>query len=220
MNFSRTLCVLGRALDQDDGLGVYAQNLLRELFELDPATRYVLILRTPKHASRFQAFGNVETWVMPARFKAWWDHVVVATAARRANADFIFNSKFSLFLLSRRLGVFVLHRSDWYVDPHHYQWWDNLYIRMMLPVYFRKSAGVCPEEAGGAALLAVPDDPDALAEAMLELTRSRAARERLREAGLRRVRGFSWCLVAERTLEAFDRVRPAARAVHRRAEVG
>jgi glycosyltransferase involved in cell wall biosynthesis len=56
-----------------------------------------------------------------------------------------------------------------------------------------------PEACGGAALLADPDEPDAFAEALL-----RAAgpeRERLRAAGLERVKGLTW----ERTAELADR---------------
>jgi glycosyltransferase involved in cell wall biosynthesis len=56
-----------------------------------------------------------------------------------------------------------------------------------------------PEACGGAALLADPDDPDSFAEALL-----RAAgpeRERLRAAGLERVRGLTW----DRTAELADR---------------
>lgn len=36
--------------------------------------------------------------------------------------------------------MFVLHGSDWYVNPGNYTWWDNLYIRVMLPIYCRKAA--------------------------------------------------------------------------------
>ncbi len=56
-----------------------------------------------------------------------------------------------------------------------------------------------PEACGGAALLADPDDPDSFADALL-----RAAgpdRERLRAAGLQRVRSLTW----DRTAEVADR---------------
>ena len=36
----RTIGIMGRLLDQDDGLGVYGMQLLRELMRLDPHTRY------------------------------------------------------------------------------------------------------------------------------------------------------------------------------------
>jgi len=33
----------------------------------------------------------------------------------------------------------VQQGSDWYVNPQNYPWWDNLYIRMMLPLYSWKA---------------------------------------------------------------------------------
>src|SRR5690606_9189996 len=60
-------------------------------------------------------------------------------AARREDADLIFNPKFSLPLLSRRPATFVLQSSDWYLNPQNYPWWDNMYIRLMLPLYMRKA---------------------------------------------------------------------------------
>ena len=138
-SFNRTICVMGRALDQMDGLGVYSSTLLRHVLERDPQTRYLILLRTDKNASLFREFENAETRVIPTRSKVWWDQVVVPLAARRAHADLIFNPKFSVPLFSRRPSVFVLHGSDWFVNPKNYKWWDNLYIRLILPLYLRKA---------------------------------------------------------------------------------
>jgi glycosyltransferase involved in cell wall biosynthesis len=135
----RTIAVMGRLLDQDDGLGVYGFNLLRELLRLDPHTRYVILLDSPRSAHLFGDAGNAEAWVMPARYKLYWDQVVVPLAARRCAADLIFNPKFSIPLLSGRPCVFVQQGSDWYVNPRNYPWWDNLYIRLMLPLYSLKA---------------------------------------------------------------------------------
>jgi glycosyltransferase involved in cell wall biosynthesis len=135
----RTICIMGRLLDQDDGLGVYSSNLLRRLFDLDRHSRYLVLLRSDKCARQFESYPNVRTRVIPSRSKLWWDQVVVPIAARRAGADIIFNPKFSLPLLSRIPGVFVLHGSDWYVNPGNYTRWDNIYIRIMMPVYCRKA---------------------------------------------------------------------------------
>src|SRR5262249_36419962 len=63
----------------------------------------------------------------------------VPRAARRAKADIIFNPKFSIPLLTGKPTVFVLQGSDWYVNPENYRWWDNLYIRAMLPIYSAKA---------------------------------------------------------------------------------
>ena len=136
----RVICVMGRPADQDDGIGVYTSQLLRNMLTLDPKSRYVILLRTPKHEHLFDEFPNAEIRVLPARTKTWWDQVTVPLAASREKADIIFNPKFSLPLFSGRPRVFVLHGSDWYVNPGNYTWWDNLYIRMMLPVYCAKAA--------------------------------------------------------------------------------
>jgi len=136
----RTICVMGRPLDQDDGIGVYTSNLLRNMLELDPESRYVILLRTGKHARAFDEYPNAEIKVIPSRWKLWWDQVTVARQARRLRADILFNPKFSLPLLSKTPGVFVLHGSDWFVNPGNYTWWDNIYIRIMLPLYCSKAA--------------------------------------------------------------------------------
>lgn len=135
----RTIGIMGRQLDQDDGLGVYAYYLLREIFRLDPASDYVIFLNTPKCADKFVEFPNVRTCVAPARSKLYWDQVVVPRLARKFDVDLIFHAKFSIPLFTRRPCVFVQQGSDWFVNPRNYPWWDNLYIRLMLPVYSWKA---------------------------------------------------------------------------------
>ena len=135
----RTIGIMGRVLDQRDGLGLYCINLLRNMVALDRDSRYVVFLATPKNADLFHDFTNVETHVLPSRSKLWWDQVIVPRAARRFNVDLIFNPKFSIPFFTRRPCAFVLQDSDWYVNPQHYPWWDNIYIRIMLPLYCRKA---------------------------------------------------------------------------------
>jgi glycosyltransferase involved in cell wall biosynthesis len=140
MTSTRTIGIMARLLDQHDGLGLYAQFLTRHLLELDPESRYVIFLRTPKCQDMFREYPNAEMHVLPARRLFYWDQIVVARAARRLAVDLIFNPKFSLPLLSRRPCVFVHQGFDWYTNPGNYQWWDNLYIRLMLPLYDWKAA--------------------------------------------------------------------------------
>jgi glycosyltransferase involved in cell wall biosynthesis len=135
----RVICVMARMLDQDDGLHVYARNLLEQLLEIDGGSRYLILLRTDKQAHLFDRFANADVRVLPARIKTVWDQVVAPLAAYREDADLIFNPKFSLPLLSRRPATFVLQGSDWYVNPQNYPWWDNLYIRLTMPLYCRKA---------------------------------------------------------------------------------
>ena len=142
MPTKRTIAVMARLLDQQDGLGVYSRHVLEQLLSLDPDTRYVILLGSPNARASFERFKNARVHVMPSRSKLWWDQVLVPRAARRFGADLIFNPKFSLPLVTRTPGVFVLQSCDWYVNPGNYPWWDNLYIRLMLPLYCRKASGL------------------------------------------------------------------------------
>jgi alpha-1,3-rhamnosyl/mannosyltransferase len=64
-------------------------------------------------------------------------------------------------------------------------------------------AGALPEVVGDAGILVDPDDPDALATALLELLADADRRARLRAAGLRRAGGFTWAACAELTVAAY-----------------
>lgn len=130
---------MGRLLDQADGLGLYARHLLEHLVRLDPGSRYVIFLDSPAAQGLFGGHSNVETRVLASGNRLLWDQVYVPCAARRLGVDLFFNPKFSLPLFSRIPGVFVLQSSDWYVNPRNYPWWDNIYIRAMLPLYCRKA---------------------------------------------------------------------------------
>lgn len=136
---ARTIGVMGRLVDQQDGIGVYGRNLLREMLRLDPRTRYVIFLATAEAEPFFRGFSNAVTCVLRSRSKLVWDQVLVPWAARRYNVDLIFNPKFSIPLLTRRPCVFVQQGSDWYVNPENYPWWDRLYIRTILPIFSRKA---------------------------------------------------------------------------------
>src|SRR5215469_16130290 len=136
---TRTIGVMGRLLDQADGLGLFARHLLQHLVSLDTGSRYVVFLAGPAARGLFAGQRNVEVQVLPARNRVLWDQVLVPRAARSAGVDLLFNPKFSLPLFSRIPGVFVLQSSDWYVNPGNYPWWDNIYIRLMLPLYCRKA---------------------------------------------------------------------------------
>jgi glycosyltransferase involved in cell wall biosynthesis len=63
------------------------------------------------------------------------------------------------------------------------------------------SVSAMPETAGGAALLADPNDPEALADAVVSACGSDA--ERLRAAGPLRAREFTWAATAQRTLDVY-----------------
>ena len=64
-------------------------------------------------------------------------------------------------------------------------------------------AGALPEVVGKAGVLVDPNDPDALATALLGLLADADRRADLRAAGLRRADGFTWAACAQRTVAAY-----------------
>jgi len=139
-NRQRSIGIMGRVLDQRDGLGLYAVSLVQRMVALDPETRYVLLLATDRQAPLFSEFPNAECHVLPYQSKLWWDQITVPAAARRLGVDVLFNPKFSIPLLTSIPCAFVLQSADWYVNPKNYPWPNNVYIRLMLPLYCRKAA--------------------------------------------------------------------------------
>lgn len=139
---TRTIGVMGRLLDQADGLGLYARHLLHHLVSLDAGSRYVIFLASPQARGLFAGLRNAEPRVLECRSRLIWDQVLVPRAARRLGVDLLFNPKFSLPLFCSIPGVFILQSCDWYVNPRNYPWWDNIYIRAMLPLYCRRARAV------------------------------------------------------------------------------
>jgi glycosyltransferase involved in cell wall biosynthesis len=133
---------MARALDQGDGLGLYCRQLIQHLLTLDTRSRYVIFLAGEQARGTFSEFANAREQVILSPGKLVWDQLLIPLAARRLGVDLLFNPKFSLPLLSGTPGVFVLQSCDWYVNPGNYPWWDNLYIRLMLPLYCRRASGV------------------------------------------------------------------------------
>lgn len=90
----------------------------------------------------------------------------------------------------------------------------SLFEGFGLPILEAQSLGVAtmtannsslPEVAGDAAILVDPTDVDAIAEAMLRLSRDEALRQRLIAAGYKNVKRFSWEKAARETLEVLKK---------------
>jgi glycosyltransferase involved in cell wall biosynthesis len=84
------------------------------------------------------------------------------------------------------------------------------------------TGGAVPEVAGDAALLVEPDDWPRLVQALIDLLRNAAARDRLRVRGLERASSFTWERTARETLALYRRatgrvVSPSGAGVHEHA---
>lgn len=100
---------------------------------------------------------------------------------------------------------------DLYRGAHLFVY-PSLYEGFGLPILEAMACGIpvitsnissMPEVAGDAAVLVDPRDPEGLASAMASVLTDEALREKLRQKGIARARGFSWDAVARKTLEVY-----------------
>jgi glycosyltransferase involved in cell wall biosynthesis len=136
--------VMLRSLDEFGGVSVYARNVTEELLRRDRDNHYVLFYRSSRHLGSFSTFGNVTEVVLPSRSKAFWDQVKIPRACRRENVDVLFHPKFTVPIFSPCPSVMVVHGADWFMpdQAQFYPWWDVLYIKAVMPLYFRRAAVV------------------------------------------------------------------------------
>jgi glycosyltransferase involved in cell wall biosynthesis len=136
--------VMLRSFDEKGGVGVYTQNLVRELLALDRRNRYVLFYRRAENLGRFARYENVDEVVVRAPGVALWDQVAVPWACWRKGVDVVLHPKFTVPLLAPCKAVMVVHGADWFMpdQAQFYGWLDVRYIRTVMPLYFRKASVV------------------------------------------------------------------------------
>lgn len=131
-----------RAFDEKGGIGVYAENIVRELLGRDRHNRYFLYYRSPSHLGRYAHLPHVTERVVRAPHKAFWDQVAIPFACARDRIDVLFHPKFTVPLLAPCKTVMVVHGADWFMPDQagFYHPLDVRYIRTVMPWYFRSAA--------------------------------------------------------------------------------
>jgi len=129
-----------RTIDERGGIGVYTNNLIQELLNVDGKNHYVLFYRNPDHVGRFAHFRNVTERVVRGSNKAYWDQIAIPLACWREKVDLLFHPKFTAPLLAPCKTVMVVHGADWFMpeQAQYYSWLDTRYIRAFMPLYFKK----------------------------------------------------------------------------------
>lgn len=138
------IAIMMRTMDQDSGLRVYVERLVDSLLSIDKQNEYLLLYRTGKWFRRYSTFKNAKEVLVTAPHKFLWDQVAVPIKAWKERADIIFNPKFSVPLISHCPVAMSLREPAWWIWPKHYEWFDRNYMRLMLPVYSRKSSHLFP----------------------------------------------------------------------------
>ena len=131
-----------RAIDGKGGIGIYCQNLMDHLLEMDRRNQYILYYAKPDCVGRYGRYDHVEERYLKAPNKAVWDQLVVPWQVRRDRIEVLFHTKFTLPLFTSCRTVMAIHGASWFVAPELYGKLDLAYIRMMMPLYCRKADAV------------------------------------------------------------------------------
>jgi glycosyltransferase involved in cell wall biosynthesis len=135
-----------RAIDDVDGQGIYIRKLCDALFEADAHNQYVALYRHERQTGRYRHLPNVREVVVPGRGKLVWDQVLVPLAARRERLDVLFHHKFSIPLAAPCPTVVQQRGTEYWSHPEFFAGWsgrmDQLYNRLMIPLYCRQAARV------------------------------------------------------------------------------
>jgi len=134
--------IMLRAIDEKGGIGVYADNIVRELLRLDRRNEYVLYYRDESSLGRFAEHSNVTERHVHAPNKAVWDQLAIPMAVANDRIDVLFHPKFTVPFLARCKTVMVVHGADWFLPDQavFYHPWDVRYVRAVMPLYFRKAS--------------------------------------------------------------------------------
>lgn len=131
--------IMLRSVEEDQGIGIYTRNVVPRLLDLGLGTEFVLLYRSRASVGRFGERDNVREVVLDVPSKPLWDQVAVPRAARRHGIDVLFNTKFTVPLMTSASTAMMLHGSEWFVYPQFYPRLDVRYIKTFMPLYCRKA---------------------------------------------------------------------------------
>lgn len=132
--------IMLRAFDEKGGISVYAQNIVKELLEMDEQNHYVLFYQNETHLGRFANHPHVTERVIRGGNKVIWDQLAIPLACWREKIDILFHPKFTAPLLAPCPVVMVVHGADWFIpeQAQYYPRHDVFLTRLSMPLYFKK----------------------------------------------------------------------------------
>ena len=131
--------IMARTIDEKQGTGMYALNLLDNLLRIDQKNEYVLFFRNSNYLNRYDEYSNVKTELVKITHKLLWDQIAIPMMIKKHRLDILFNTKFSVPLFAQCPTAMVLHGSEWYIFPEHYSHINISYTKLMLPLYLKKA---------------------------------------------------------------------------------
>jgi glycosyltransferase involved in cell wall biosynthesis len=131
-----------RAIDEIDGPGVATTNLVDKLLELDRDNEYVIFYKNKSYLNRYKDYSNVKEIFINTKSKLIYDQFWVPILSHKEKVDLIFNTKFTVPLLTKIKSITIMRGSEYWIHPDYYEKLDRLYVNLFFPLYCMKAIKV------------------------------------------------------------------------------
>lgn len=137
------IAIMARTLDESGGgPGIANSNLIDKIIELDRVNEYLVFYKTKKHLGRYINHKNVKEIYLKIPSKLLWDQLVVPYFSWKEDVDLIFSPKFTVPIFTRRPTVVINRGMEYYTFPQFYTWYELMYVRIFMSIYYRKALKV------------------------------------------------------------------------------
>jgi glycosyltransferase involved in cell wall biosynthesis len=134
---------MARTFDEPfGGPGIASLDLINNIIELDPKINYVLFYKSKNHLGKYKDYPNVKEIFMKMPNKFLWDQIAVPYNSWKENVDLIFNPKFTVPLLTRKLTLVLCQGMEYFSFPQYYSFFSLMYVRIFFPLYYKKAQKV------------------------------------------------------------------------------
>ncbi|MDD5622984.1 MAG: glycosyltransferase family 1 protein [Actinomycetota bacterium] len=127
--------IMLRHLNKLGGIVVYTKNLIENLLEIDKKNEYIFLYNTNSLIGTYSKYKNVKEVVINIQNRLLWDQIGVPRVVRSEKIDIIFNPKLSIPLFAPSKKVFNIVGLEQFVLRKVYGWRNQLYNRIMMPIY-------------------------------------------------------------------------------------
>jgi len=141
--------IMLRHINELGGVVVYTRNIIENLLKIDSENDYIFIYSDHSLIGTYSKNKNVKEVIVNIKNKLLWDQVGVPRLVKKEKIDIIFNPKLSIPLFASCKKIFVLHGLEQFALPNVFKWYDQLYFRIMTPLYCRRAnAIIVPTDKG------------------------------------------------------------------------
>ena len=134
------IAIMLRAIEEVDGPGIATANLVDKLIEIDRDNEYVILHKNNNYLGRYAGYKNVREILLNVKSKLIYDQIYVPYVCHKEKVDLIFNTKFSVPLLTPIKSISIQRGSEYWIYPNYYDRLDLIYAKTFIPLYCKKAA--------------------------------------------------------------------------------